>query len=112
MRAISYLTYKADKDGWARSMMVHTDGYASAIRHKPSQLEHGVRWISRTADQDCFGLCLPSTAEPDGYHAEKTKGNVKNLAGGRSVRFDCQAGLLTPAEAREEEALIGRILAG
>jgi len=109
---VFYLSYKADRDGWASSMMVHPDGYASVIRHKPAQLEHGVRWISRTADQDCFGLCLPSTAEPEGYHAEKAKGNVKSLAGGQSVRYDCEAGLLTPAQAHEEEARIGRILAG
>ncbi len=79
---VFFLEYKADTDGWARSMMVHPDGYASVIRHKPGQLDHGVRWISRTPDQDCFGLCLPSTAEPDGYHAEKAKGNVRSLAGG------------------------------
>lgn len=109
---VFFLDYRAGSDGWARSMMVHPDGYASVIRHRPSQLDHGVRWISRTPDQDCFGLCLPSTAEPDGYHAEKAKGNVRSLAGGASVRFDCEAGLLTPAEAREEESAIGRILAG
>ncbi|MBE3135728.1 MAG: DUF4432 domain-containing protein, partial [Acidobacteria bacterium] len=44
------------------------------------------------------------------YLAEKAKGNLRSLAGGQSVRFDCEAGLLTPAEAREEEKAIARIL--
>jgi hypothetical protein len=107
---VFFLSYRANKAGWASSMMVHPDGYASLIRHRPDQLDHGVRWISRTPDQDCFGLCLPSTAEPDGYRAEKAKGNLRSLAGGQAVRFDCEAGLLTPAEAREEEKAIARIL--
>jgi hypothetical protein len=108
---VLYLDYLADGDGWARSMMVHPDGYASCIRHRPSQLSHGVRWICRTADQDCLGLVLPATAEPEGYASEKAKGNVGTLAGGASVRFEIEAGLLTPAEAEAEEAAIGGILA-
>jgi hypothetical protein len=90
---------------------VHPDGYASSIRHRPSQLRHGVRWICRTADQDCLGIVLPATAEPEGYAAEKAKGNVGTLAGGASVRYEIEAGLLTPVEAKAEEAAIGAILA-
>jgi hypothetical protein len=107
---VFFLSYRADAKGWAHSLMVHPDGYASYIRHRPDVLDHGVRWISRTADQDCFGLALPSTAEPDGYHAEKAKGNVKVLPGGKSVRFDVEAGLLIPAEAARVSAEITRIL--
>ena len=47
--------------------------------HRPDQLDHGVRWICRTPDQDALGLLLPATAEPEGYTAEKAKGNVKVL---------------------------------
>jgi len=110
--AVLYVDYLADREGWARSMMVHPDGYASCIRHKPSQLRHGVRWISRTPDQDCLGIVLPATAEPEGYAAEKAKGNVLSLAGGASVRYEIEAGLLAPAEAKAEEAAIQAILAG
>ena len=109
--AVLYLEYLADREGWARSMMVHPDGYASCIRHRPSQLRHGVRWISRTADQDCLGIVLPATAEPEGYAAEKAKGNVGSLAGGASVTFAYEAGLLTPAEAKAEQKAIEGILA-
>ncbi len=108
---VFFLDYKADASGWGHSMMVHPDGYASYIRHKPEVLDHGVRWISRTPDQDCFGLLLPSTAEPDGYHAEKAKGNVRVLPGGSAARFEVEAGLLLPEEVRKMEREIERILA-
>jgi hypothetical protein len=107
---VLYLSYLADEQGWAHSMMVHPDGLASYIRHRPDQLDHGVRWISRTRDQDCFGLLLPSTAEPEGYTAEKAKGNVKVLPAGKTVRFDVAAGLLGVEEARKMEKEIERIL--
>ena len=93
--------------------MVHPDGYASYVGYAAATLDHAVRWISRTPDQDCLGLILPATAEPDGYLAEKKKGNVKVLAAGQSMRFELEAGLLTPDQAatmerRIEEAARGR----
>ena len=109
---VLYLDYRADRDGRAHSMMVHPDGYASWIAHRPAQLPKGVRWISRTPDQDCLGIVLPSTSEPEGYTAEKAKGNVPSLAGGSSVRWEMEAGLLVPAEAKAMEAKIEGILAG
>ena len=57
-------------------------------------------------------MCLPATAEPEGYPAEKAKGNVRSLPGGESVRFDMEAGYLSPAEATQMEDRIGRLLAG
>ncbi len=47
--AVLSFQYRADKDGRAHSMMVHPDGSASWISHRPAQLRRGVRWISRTA---------------------------------------------------------------
>ncbi|MGA2766262.1 MAG: DUF4432 family protein [Spirochaetia bacterium] len=104
------LSYRTDETGWAHTLMVHPDGYASYVGHKPAQLPHGVRWISRIPDQDAIGIVLPATAEPDGYIAEKAKGNVKTLPAGESVRYEVEAGLLTPPQAREKEARIQRIL--
>jgi len=104
------LDYLADGAGWARSMMVHPDGYASCIRHRPSQLRHGVRWISRTPDQDALGLILPATAEPEGYTAEKAKGNVKTLPGGAMWRCDMELGALTAEEAQAMAADIERMV--
>ncbi len=107
---VLYLTYRADPKGWAHTMMVHPDGYASWISHKPQQFDHGVRWISRTPDQDCLGMVLPGTAEPEGYSAEKAKGNVKTLAAGASARFELEAGLFTPTEAVAMEKRIAEML--
>lgn len=107
---VLYVTYRTDSHGWAHSMLVQPDGFASYIRHRPDQLDHGVRWISRTPDQDCIGIVLPATAEPEGYTAEKRKGNIRSLAGGASVRFELQAGLLIPDQAKKMEREIGKIL--
>ena len=49
---------------------------------RPAELPVGVRWICRTADQDALGMILPATAEPEGYHAEQAKGNIKTLPAG------------------------------
>jgi hypothetical protein len=108
---VFFLTYVADAEGWAHSMQVHPDGSADYIAHRSGQLDHGVRWISRTPDQDALGIVLPATAEPEGYHAEKAKGNVRTLGAGESLRFDMEAGYLTPAEAAVMAQRIERLLA-
>ena len=74
------LTFKTDEQGLAHSMQLLPGGSADVISHRPSELPHGVRWITRTADQDALGLFLPGTAEANGYIAEKAKGNVMEIA--------------------------------
>jgi len=108
--AVLYLSYRAGGDGWARTLMVHPDGYASYVGHKPHQLSHGVRWISRMPDQDAIGIILPATAEPDGYLAEKVKGNVKVLPAGESVQYEMETGLLAPGQSKTMEKEIEKIL--
>lgn len=102
--------YLAGPDGWAHSMQVHPDGTADYIRHRPAQLDKGVRWISRTPDQAALGLVLPATAEPEGYHAEKAKGNLKVIPAGGAYTCEMEAGLLTASEAEMMEATIASIL--
>ena len=109
---VFFIDYVADADGWAHSIQVHPDGSADYVAHRPDRLTHGIRWISRTPDQDCFGLCLPATAEPEGYTAEKAKGNVRSLAGGASVRFEMEAGYLAPAEAAQMAEEINALMRG
>ena len=70
---VFFIDYLPDQDGWAHSMQVHPDGNADYVRHRPAQLDKGIRWICRTVDQDALGLVLPATAEPEGYLAEKAK---------------------------------------
>lgn len=107
---VFFIDYMADEAGWAHSMQLHPDDSADFISHRPDQLDHGVRWISRTADQDALGLVLPATAEPEGYTAEKGKGNIKMIPAGDSFHFDLEVGALTPVEAREMEIRIQQIL--
>lgn len=107
---VFFIDYLADGDGWAHSMQVHPDGSADYIAHRPAQLDKGVRWISRTPDQDCLGIVLPSTAEPEGYTAEKAKGNVKSLAPGESWACEMWAGVLNADAAATMAQRIGEIV--
>lgn len=109
---VFFIDYVVDEAGWAHTLQVHPDGSADVMRHRPDQLPKGVRWICRTADQDALGMLLPATAEPEGYTAEKAKGNVKTLAGGAEWRCDMELGALTAAETQALAAEIERLVAG
>jgi hypothetical protein len=105
------IDYLADELGWAHSMQVHPDGSADYVRFNPVQLDKCIRWIVRTADQQALGFAMPATAEPEGYTAEKTKGNIKVIQGGGNISFEIVAGYLNPVEAQKVEAKIGEIVA-
>jgi hypothetical protein len=107
---VFFIDYLQDSGGWAHSLQVHPDGSADYIGHRPEQLDIGVRWISRTPDQDALGLLLPATAEPEGYAAEKAKGNVKVLGGGERWRCDMIAGALSADDTQSMANRIGTIL--
>ncbi len=106
---VFFIDYTADSAGWAHSLHVHPDGAADYVRHRPDQLDHGVRWICRTPDQDALGFILPATAEPEGYAAEKAKGNIKILDAGATWKCTFEMGALTKQEARQKEEEINRI---
>jgi hypothetical protein len=103
---VFFVDYLADAEGYAHSLQVHPTGYADYVRHRPDQLNRATRWICRTADQDAIAIVEAGTAEPEGYLAEKAKGNVKLLP--PHDRFTCELliGALTPAEAKQGEAKI------
>ncbi len=107
---VFFIDYLADENGWAHSMQVHPDGSADYIRHRPDQLRKGTRWISRTPDQDAIALVEPSTSEPEGYLAEKAKGNVTILGAGEQFHASLDVGALSPDEARRVENEIARII--
>ncbi len=104
------IDYLADAEGWAHTMQVHPDGSADYVRHCPAQLDKGVRWVCRTADQDALGMVLPATAEPEGYLAEKAKGNIKTLPPQGEFHCDLEVGALTPVEAKRIEEKITQIV--
>ena len=105
------IDYMADEQGWAHSMQVHPDGSADYVAHRPDQLDKGVRWICRTPDQDALGLVLPATAEPEGYTAEKAKGNIRVLPAQEQVQLDMVIGTLSSTEAAGMVDEIEEILA-
>jgi hypothetical protein len=107
---VFYIDYQADEHGWAHSMQVHPDGSADYIRHRPDQLDKGIRWISLTPDQEALGLLLPATAEPEGYLAEKAKGNIKVIPPQGEFRFELEMGALAPAEAERVEERVHQII--
>lgn len=89
----------SDTSGWAHSMQHLPDGTADYVAHRPEQLPYCIRWISRTPDQDCLGFSMPATAEPEGYSAEKAKGNLQSIAGGQTWRCDFIVGTLDTSSA-------------
>lgn len=104
------IDYLADVHGWAHTLQVHPDGRADYVAHRPDQLKVGVRWICRTPDQDALGMVLPATAEPEGYHAEKAKGNIEILPGGATFHADMKVGALSAAKAAQINQQIEHIL--
>lgn len=99
--AVFFIDYLPDDEGWAHSMQIHPDGNADYIGHRPEQLPKGTRWISRTPDQDAIALVEAGTCEPEGFHAEDAKGNVKLIVPGATFRADFRIGSLAPGEAKK-----------
>ncbi len=90
--------YDADEAGDAHTLQILPDGYACYVRHRPEELPFGIRWISRTADEDAMGMVLPATAEHKGYRYCKERGYERYLASGDSVTYHITTGILTPSE--------------
>ncbi len=107
---VLFIEYVADENGWAHTLQIHPDGSSDYVRHNPSVLDHGVRWICRTQDQDAMGMILAATAEPEGYLAEKAKGNVKTLAPGAVFSYEMDMGVLNPDQTRDMTSHIKKIL--
>jgi len=95
---VFFIKYRTDEQGWAYALQVHPDGAADAVRHKPGQLPHGIRWICRTPDQDALGF-EAGTASVEGRTAEEAKGNLGWLGPGERWLAAWEAGALGPVEA-------------
>jgi len=108
---VMFIDYVADSAGWAHSMLVHPDGSAETIRHRPVELPRATRWISRTPDHDAIALAEAGTAEPRGYLGAKANGQIRVLKPGE--RFSCaiEIEVLNPDNARRLEAHIRTMLA-
>lgn len=95
---VFFIDYLSDSTGFAHTMQIHQDGSSDYVKHNPHILNHGVRWISRTLDQDAMGMILPATAEPEGYLKEKEKGNIHVLLPGETFSSEITVGILDHQE--------------
>jgi len=100
------LKYVPDEEGSAHSLLIHPDGYAFYVNHRPDEYTHAVRWITNTCDEKAIGLVLPCTAEPEGYKASKAKGTLEKLEPGEMRKYHCNFGILNPKEAEPVKELI------
>jgi hypothetical protein len=78
---------KRGPDGFVHFMLVRREGDAFAISWDPESMPHCIRWILDNKDQRVAAFAMPATCEPEGYAAEKRKGNVRLLASGESAAF-------------------------
>lgn len=105
---VFYAQYSADADGNAYTMQYDKGGHSTFVIHRPEELPFGVRWISRTEDEDTLGMVLPATSEHLGKLYCQRNNQSRFLAKGETVTYHMQTGLLRSDEA---DALRARIKA-
>ena len=97
---------KQDAAGLTHMLQKHPDGSSDYIGWDPKLLDHTVRWILMHADQKVIGMALPSTCDPEGYTAEKEKGNVRAIPPLGRATFSLKTGYLDADETRRMESAI------
>ena len=97
---------RTDKHGMTHMMVRRPERDAFYMSWSLKQMPKTIRWILCNADQEVGAFALPGSCEPEGYLAEKRKGNVRRLAGGRSARFQARLGYLDPAGAEAAKRAI------
>jgi hypothetical protein len=80
------------EDGLAHFLMARPQGDGFTIAWDPETMPHTIRWILANSDQRVAAFAMPATCEPEGYLAEKRKGNVRSLAGGGKAVFTTHIG--------------------
>ncbi|WP_367159215.1 aldose 1-epimerase family protein [Kozakia baliensis] len=87
-----------DEKGFAHFFLEHPEGTAFYTRYAPREFSHATRWILHDPNYHVAGFVLPATCDPEGYLAEKAKGNVRQLAPQEEAHFSVQTGLLNARE--------------
>lgn len=96
---VFYLTgLAADAQGATTMLLRRPEGDAFLARYRPAEFPKTVRWILAGHDQSVCAFALPATCEPEGYTAEKAKGNVIRLPAGATARYSVELGHLDAAE--------------
>ena len=94
-------TVKYDEVREAYTLGMLPDGYGYYVKHNPKELPYGIRWISRTGDEDALGMVLPATAEHHGYLDCKKNGYERYLMEGESIIYHISIGIADPKESRK-----------
>ncbi|HBP38103.1 MAG TPA: DUF4432 domain-containing protein [Clostridiales bacterium] len=104
------IRYEADADGNAHCLQLLPDGSAHYVSFRTEQLPLGLRWISRTGDEDAMGMVLPCTAEHKGLTQARKNGQIRWIPAGGSVSLNLKAGWLEPAEAARMAEVIQGVI--
>lgn len=86
-------------DGFVHFMMARREGDGFTISWDLGTMPHVIRWVLANSDQRVAAFAMPATCEPEGYLAEKRKGNVRSLAGGAKASFLTRVGYVDAAHA-------------
>lgn len=102
------LTYNTDENKRAYSMQ-YTENGACYVSHPADALPYGIRWISRTENEDAMGIVLPATGEHLGYQNAVDKGQIKILGANETLNFYMEAGWLDKDKADKVKEKIEEI---
>ena len=97
---------KRGADGLVHFLMERREGDAFAISWDLEVMPHTIRWILANSDQRVAAFAMPGTCEPEGYTAEKRKGNVRALAGGGKADFRTRVDYIDAKQAAKAAAAI------
>jgi len=98
-----------DAHGNTHMMMQLPDGDGFAISYSPDIFPKTVRWILVNGDAQVAAFALPATCEPEGYLAEKSKGNIRILASGERAVFPVRIAYLDASAAEQFEAMVNAL---
>ena len=104
------LKYNPDENNRGYTMQYIEGEGACYVNHPVDALPVGVRWISRTKDEDSMGMILPATSEHLGYYDSKAKGYVKELGAYESLEFYMEIGFISDTEAKKVEEKINKLI--
>jgi hypothetical protein len=85
---------KQSPDGLVHFMLKRREGDGFSVSYDGDEFSHAIRWLLCNGDQRVAAFALPATCEPEGYEAEKRKGNVRTLTPGAALKFNVRAGYL------------------
>ncbi len=100
------IKYNGDANGRGYTMQYKEGEGACFVSHPTDVLPVGVRWISRTADEDAMGMILPATSEHLGYEDSKKKGYLKYLEPMGKLEFYIEAGYIDENDAKKLDKYI------